>query len=203
MLNNRELIDHLIKRRVLVTRSIIDALSKMDRINFIRPEDLNRAYMDNPLSIGYGQTISQPYTVVFMLELLQPEKGNKVLDIGSGSGWTTALLAYIVQKEGSVLGMEKASDLVKFGKSNIEKYNFTNAKIVQSGEELGKPEEQFDRILVSAAAREIPHELVNQLKIGGRMVIPVQSSIYKVDKVSEDQVEKDENYGFSFVPLIY
>jgi protein-L-isoaspartate(D-aspartate) O-methyltransferase len=135
--------------------------------------------------------------------LLQPEKGNKVLDIGSGSGWTTALLAYIVQKEGSVLGMEKASDLVKFGKSNIEKYNFTNAKIVQSGEELGKPEEQFDRILVSAAAREVPDELVNQLKIGGRMVIPVQSSIYKVDKVSEDQVEKDENYGFSFVPLIY
>jgi len=203
MLNNRELIDHLIKRRVLVTRSIIDALSKMDRINFIRPEDLNRAYMDNPLSIGYGQTISQPYTVVFMLELLQPEKGNKVLDIGSGSGWTTALLAYIVQKEGSVLGMEKASDLVKFGKSNIEKYNFTNAKIVQSGEELGKPEEQFDRILVSAAAREVPDKLVDQLKIGGRMVIPVQSSIYKVDKVSEDQVEKDENYGFSFVPLIY
>jgi len=203
MLNNIELIDHLIKRRVLVTRSIIDALSKMDRINFIRPEDLNRAYMDNPLSIGYGQTISQPYTVVFMLELLQPEKGNKVLDIGSGSGWTTALLAYIVQKEGSVLGMEKASDLVKFGKSNIEKYNFTNAKIVQSGEKLGKPEEQFDRILVSAAAREVPDELVDQLKIGGRMVIPVQSSIYKVDKVSEDQVEKDENYGFSFVPLIY
>jgi len=203
MLNNRELIDHLIKRRVLVTRSIIDALSKMDRINFIRLEDLNRAYMDNPLSIGYGQTISQPYTVVFMLELLQPEKGNKVLDIGSGSGWTTALLAYIVQKEGSVLGMEKASDLVKFGKSNIEKYNFTNAKIVQSGEKLGKPEEQFDRILVSAAAREVPDELVDQLKIGGRMVIPVQSSIYKVDKVSEEQVEKDENYGFSFVPLIY
>lgn len=203
MLNNRELIDHLIKRRVLVTRNIIDALSKMDRINFIRPEDLNRAYMDNPLSIGYGQTISQPYTVVFMLELLQPEKGNKVLDIGSGSGWTTALLAYIVQKEGSVLGMEKVSDLMKFGKSNIEKYNFTNTKIVQSGEKLGKPEEQFDRILVSAAAREVPDELVDQLKIGGRMVIPVQSSIYKVDKVSEEQVEKDENYGFSFVPLIY
>lgn len=203
MLNNRELIDHLIKRRVLVNGTIIDALSSIDRINFVRPEELNRAYMDNPLSIGYGQTISQPYTVVFMLELLQPEKGNKVLDIGSGSGWTTALLAYIVQKEGSVLGMEKVSDLVKFGKNNIEKYNFTNAKIVQSEEELGKPEEQFDRILVSAAARKVPDELVEQLKIGGRMVIPVQSSIYKVDKISEEQVEKDENYGFSFVPLIY
>ncbi len=203
MLNNKELIDHLIKRRVLVSGTIIDALSSIDRINFVRPEELNRAYMDNPLSIGYDQTISQPYTVIFMLELLQAEKGNKVLDIGSGSGWTTALLAYIVQKEGSVLGMEKASDLVKFGKSNIEKYNFTNAKIVQSEEELGKPEEQFDRILVSAAAREVPDELVDQLKIGGRMVIPVQSSICKVDKISEEQVEKDENYGFSFVPLIY
>ena len=203
MLNNRELIDHLIKRRVLVSGTIIDALSSIDRINFVRPEELNRAYMDNPLSIGYDQTISQPYTVIFMLELLQAEKGNKVLDIGSGSGWTTALLAHIVQKEGSVLGMEKVSDLVKFGKNNIEKYNFTNAKIVQSEEELGKPEEQFDRVLVSAAARKVPDELVDQLKIGGRMVIPVQSSIYKVDKISEEQVEKDENYGFSFVPLIY
>ncbi len=203
MLNNRELIDHLIKRRVLVSGTIIDALSSIDRINFVRPEELNRAYMDNPLSIGYDQTISQPYTVIFMLELLQAEKGNKVLDIGSGSGWTTALLAHIVQKEGSVLGMEKVSDLVKFGKNNIEKYNFTNAKIVQSEEELGKPEEQFDRVLVSAAARKVPDELVDQLKIGGRMVIPVQSSIYKVDKISKEQVEKDENYGFSFVPLIY
>ncbi len=203
MLNNKELIDHLIKRRVLVSGTIIDALSSIDRINFVRPEELNRAYMDNPLSIGYDQTISQPYTVIFMLELLQAEKGNKVLDIGSGSGWTTALLAHIVQKEGSVLGMEKVSDLVKFGKNNIEKYNFTNAKIVQSEEELGKPEEQFDRVLVSAAARKVPDELVDQLKIGGRMVIPVQSSIYKVDKISKEQVEKDENYGFSFVPLIY
>lgn len=203
MLNNKELIDHLIKRRVLVTGSIIDALSKMDRINFIRPEDLNRAYMDNPLSIGYGQTISQPYTVVFMLESLQPEKGNKILDIGSGSGWTTALLAHIVQKEGSVLGMERVSDLVKFGKNNIEKYDFPHVDIVQAEKELGKPGEQFDRILVSASAREVPDELIDQLKIGGRMVIPVRSSIYKVDRVSEDQVEKDENYGFSFVPLFY
>ncbi len=203
MLNNRELVDHLIKRRVLVSRIIVDALLSIDRINFVRPEDIKRAYMDNPLSIGYRQTISQPYTVIFMLELLKAGKGDKVLDIGSGSGWTTALLAYIVQKEGRVLGLEKVSDLVKFGKSNIEKYNFTNAKIVQAGEELGKPGEQFDRILVSASAKEIPDELVDQLKVGGRMVIPVQSSIYKVEKVSEDQVEKDENYGFSFVPLIY
>ena len=107
----------------------MDALLKVDRINFIRPEDLNRAYMDNPLSIGYGQTISQPYTVVFMMELLQAENGNKVLDVGSGSGWTTALLAYIVQKEGSVLGMERVSDLVQFGSSNVEKYDFCYEKM--------------------------------------------------------------------------
>ncbi|GIW66780.1 MAG: hypothetical protein KatS3mg095_0678 [Candidatus Parcubacteria bacterium] len=89
--SNESLVDHLIKSGILKTPSIIEAFLKVDRKNFILPEYFDQAYNDYPLPIGYGQTISQPFTVAFMLELLAPEKGNKVLDIGFGSGWTTCL----------------------------------------------------------------------------------------------------------------
>ncbi len=173
MQSNKELIDHLIKRKVLKTRRIIDAFMAIDRADFIRSEYASETYGDYPLTIGYGQTISQPYTVAFMFELLHPQKGNKILDVGSGSGWTTALLAHIVQENGTVLGMEIVSELVEFGAGNLEKYHFPNAVIVPAGDQIGRPTEQFDKILVSASAREVPHDLKEQLKIRARMVIPV------------------------------
>jgi protein-L-isoaspartate(D-aspartate) O-methyltransferase len=201
MQNNQELIKHLITRKALKTKAIIDAFWAIDRINFVRPKYLDEAYGDYPLPIEYGQTISQPYTVAFMLELLQPQKGDKVLDVGSGSGWTTALLAHIVGKEGSVLGIELVPELVEFGKRNLNKYQFPNAEIIRADENLGKAGEEFDKILVSASAVDMPHELFEQLKIGGRMVIPVRSSIYVVDKISRENIEEKEYYGFAFVPL--
>lgn len=203
MQSNKELIDHLILTGILQTKAIIDALSAIDRRDFIRPEFLNEPYGDHPLPIGYGQTISQPYTVVFMLELLQPQKGDAVLDVGSGSGWTTALLAHIIQEEGNVLGMEIVPELVEFGRNNLAKYDLPNAKIIQAGDKIGRAGEQFDKILVSASAHQMPVELIKQLKIGGKMVIPVQFSIFSIDKVSTEQVAINEYYGFSFVPLIY
>ncbi len=95
------------------------AFKKIKREDFLLPEDRSKAGIDNALPIGYGQTISQPATVAFMLELLQPRAGDKILDVGSGSGWTTALLAEIVGKRGKVYGVERILELKNFGKQNL------------------------------------------------------------------------------------
>ena len=162
----------------------------------------DKAYKDYPLPIGYGQTISQPFTVTFMLELLAPQKGDKVLDVGSGSGWTTALLAVLVGEKGKVFGVEKIPELVEFGQENLAKYNFANAKIIQAGAELGLPSEApFDRILVSAAADEIPKSLVSQLKTPGILVLPVKDTIIQIKKTATGEIFQRVFPGFAFVPL--
>ncbi|MBP6914401.1 protein-L-isoaspartate O-methyltransferase [Candidatus Parcubacteria bacterium] len=172
---------------------------KVDRKDFVLKEYESEAYEDYPLPIGFGQTISQPSTVYFMLKLLNPQKGEKILDLGSGSGWTTALLREAVGKTGKVFGVEKIPELVELGRKNISKYNFNNVQILQAEKLLGLPQEApFDKILVSASAKEIPQELVSQLKDKGIMVIPVENDILRIEKGG--RIEKYE--GFVFVPLI-
>lgn len=198
-----ELVDAMIFSNVLKSPQIIDAFRAVDRKYFVPRTWKNETYIDNALPIGNDQTISQPSTVAFMLEKLAPQKGDKVLDIGSGSGWTTALLCHIVGEEGSVIGVERVSALVEQGQENLSHFNFDHGCIKQAGEKLGLPGEAFDRILVSAAADEIPKELFSQLKVGGTLVIPVENSIYRFKKISETQIEQEAFYGFIFVPLIY
>jgi protein-L-isoaspartate(D-aspartate) O-methyltransferase len=165
-------------------------------------EYVEEAYGDYPLPIGFGQTISQPTTVALMLELLQPHKGDKILDVGSGSGWTTALLARIAES-GPVYGVEIVPELVAFGAKNLGKYGFRNASIAQAGKELGLPREApFDRILVSASSSDLPESLVKQLKVGGTMVIPIGDSVFRIVKKTEKDIEEEEFPGFLFVPLI-
>ncbi len=203
METHKALIDALIDSGVLKTPRIVEAFRKVDRKYFI-PEHLwEYAYIDAPLSIGNGQTISQPWTVAFMLELLQPKEGDKVLDIGSGSGWTTALLCEIVGEKGSVLGLERVDALVAFGRENLAKFHKPNCRIEKAGEELGKPGEVFDAILVSASAERVPVQLFDQLKAGGRLVIPVRDSIFYFEKDERGEVHEKEFPGFRFVPLIY
>jgi protein-L-isoaspartate(D-aspartate) O-methyltransferase len=126
------------------------------------------------------------------------------LDIGSGSGWTTALLCYIVGNKGSVTGVERVDTLVEQGRKNLSKFHFnSHCHIEKAGDKLGLPGQQFDRILVSASADETPEELFLQLKIGGILVIPIRESIFKFTKVSETEIDEEEFYGFVFVPLIY
>ncbi|MDD5696825.1 MAG: protein-L-isoaspartate O-methyltransferase [Candidatus Pacebacteria bacterium] len=188
---------------VLRTESIIDAFKTVDRKDFVLKEYEREAYGDYPLPIGFGQTISQPTTVAFMLELLQPKKGDKILDVGSGSGWTTALLAHITGRKGKVFGLEKIPELVLLGKDNLAKYDFPNVEIRQAGEGLGlKKEAPFDKILVSAFARTVPEELVKQLKTGGVMVIPVDNDILRIEKISDKENRIQRFEGFVFVPLI-
>ncbi len=201
-----ELIRHLIQEGVLRSKAIVEAFRGVDRADFVLSGDRGDAYLDVPLAIGFGQTISQPTTVAIMLELLATQAGDRVLDVGSGSGWTTALLASLVGEHGEVTGVEIVPELVAIGQEHLRKYNFPWARIVgaqRSG--LGLPNRApFDRILVSAAAPSVPEELLRQLKRGGTMVIPVRDAVWRIQKSTDEEkklaITKYE--GFWFVPLV-
>lgn len=205
------LINGLIKSDYLMTPEIISAFKKIKRQDFIRPAEADRAEIDAPLSIGYGQTISQPATVAFMLEKLRPGKGEKILDVGAGSGWTAALLAKIVGVAGKVYGLERIRELKDYAVGNIDKYGFINDGLVQifcTDGYKGLPElAPFDKILVSAAAAAVPGKLLKQLTIGGRLVLPIGEQrqtqvIAVIDKIADGKFKKTEYPGFVFVPLI-
>jgi protein-L-isoaspartate(D-aspartate) O-methyltransferase len=200
------LVYELIKDGYLRTDSIISAFSEIDRVEFI-PEDLHdKSEVNIPLPIGYGQTISQPLTVAFMFELLDPQKDQNILDIGSGSGWTTALLSQIVGPIGKVVALERIKELCDFGQKNSDKFKFIKKGIAEfhctDGSKGFPKHAPYDRILVSAMVDDIPSALKNQLKIGGKMVIPVHNDIWYLEKKGEDNFYKEEYPGFSFVPLI-
>lgn len=180
-----------------------EVFEAVDRANFV-PKNLREAVdIDAPLPIGYGQTISQPYTVRLMLEWLNPCPGDKILDVGSGSGWTTALLAHLVGPKGQVYAVERVPELVEFGQENCDRIGIKNAQFFTAGDEFGLPEEApFDRILVSASADKMPRELIDQLKIGGKMVIPVQNDILEITKKSAGDLDIKKHEGFVFVPLL-
>ncbi|MDD3487181.1 MAG: protein-L-isoaspartate O-methyltransferase [Candidatus Moranbacteria bacterium] len=200
------LIQYLVSEGYLKTPRLIKAFKKIRRDDFVLPKEKESADLDMPLSIGEGQTISQPLTVAFMFEKLAPQPGQKILDVGSGSGWTTALLAEIVGKSGKVIGIERIEKLCDFGRKNVKKYKFISegrAKIIcADGTKGWKKEAPYDRILVSAAAEEIPEALKNQLAVGGRMMIPVQDSLWLVEKIAENKFHEAEYPGFVFVSLI-
>ena len=224
-----DLIDNLIKEGWLKTPRIIDAFRKIKRKDFL-PEDIkNLSELNEALPIGFNQTISQPLVVAFMLEQLQPKLDDKILDIGTGSGWTTALLAYIVSQKGNpksqipmtnqipnpndqnlrgkVIAIELVPELMEFGKNNVAKYNFIEKGLVEficaDGSKGYKQEAPFDKILASASAqKQIPVAWKKQLKIGGRIVTPIGSSIWLFVKKNKDEFEKTEYPGFAFVPLI-
>ena len=202
MHDNETLIAHMQSRGILKSPTIIKAFKKVDRKFFV-PEDFREEqYLDIPLSIGEGQTISQPSTVAFMLELLKVQLGDNVLDIGSGSGYTTALLASIVGEKGSVLGLERVPKLIMIGRKNLSYFHFPWAKIEAASETLGKEDETFDAILVSASAKALPQALLKQLRLHARLVIPIKESIFLFERVSQDEVTAQEFSGFRFVPLI-
>lgn len=182
---------------------IVQAVSATPREEFLPEKLRSRAHEDRPLPIGRNQTNSQPTTVKDMLYLLDVPPGAKVLDVGSGSGWTTALLAELTGSTGSVLGVEIEPELVEFGKGNLGKFNRPWARIVEATKgRLGQPDEApFDRILVSAAARKMPPELFAQLAPGGILVMPVRGQLWRVVKDENGKPVIDRLGEYLFVPL--
>ncbi len=199
-------IEDLIKEGWLKTRRIIEAFKKIKRIDFLPDDIKSLSELNEALPVAYGQTISQPLVVAFMLELLEPEEGEKILDVGSGSGWTSALLSEIVGEKGKVIAIDIVPELVEFGKKNIGKYNFIEKGIAEficaDGSKGCEKQAPFDKILASATAARIPDTWKKQLKIGGRIVTPINSSIWLFIKKSETEFEQKEYPGFVFVPLI-
>lgn len=198
-MNNLALVESLVVNGVLKSPQLIEAFEQVDRADFVPGELRSAAYDDRPLPIGSAQTISQPYTVAFMLELLQPNSADRVLDVGSGSGWTSALLAYICKHVDAV---ERIDELIVFAKKNLSKYPFKNISLHQAEKSLGIEGEQFNKILVSCAADELPEPLLEQLSEGGTMVIPINNSIMKITKSDNGKLKIVEYPGFVFVPLI-
>ncbi len=205
-MTREELAQALITDGYLRTPAIIAAFEKIDRKDFVPEEHAHEAYGNYPLPIGHGQTISQPLTVAFMLELLQPVPGEKILDVGAGSGWQTALLTELVGKTGKVIAIERLPDLAAMAERNVARYGGIEqgiVKVVQGDGSKGMPDEApFDRIIAAAAARSVPLAWKGQLKIGGRMVLPVRESIYVLDKTGPDEFTQQQYFGFSFVPLV-
>ena len=229
------LIDDLIGGGWLKDDRIVSAFTKIKRVDFMTPGMEDLAQLNEALPIGYGQTISQPLVVGFMIELLDPREGEKILDVGSGSGWTTALLAELVGEMGKVVAVELIPELKTFGEANVRKYDFVERGIAQficgDGSKGYKSLAPFDKILASASiqsvkvdeagaregkedksssspfagareGKEIPPEWKDQLKIGGRIVTPIDSSIWLFIKKSETEFEKTEYPGFVFVPFV-
>lgn len=182
------------------SKGVNEAFRRMPRDLFLPDEQKPSQGMDVPVRIGFGQTNSQPSTVRQMLEWLEVEPGDKVLDVGSGSGWTTALLSSLVGLDGTVVAVEKVPEL--FGRTNCQNIGIENAEFHEALDTYGWPAlAPYDRILVSAAAEDLPQELVSQLKQHGKMVIPVRSSILEIEKHASG-LEINEHVGYVFVTLV-
>ena len=192
-----ELLEYL--RSLNLAKNIVQAFANVERKEFVPAKYQPDAYDNSALPIGYGQTISQPYTIAFMLNLLDIFDKQKILEIGSGSGYVLALLAQIA-KNAKIFGTERIKELADSSRLVLAKYK--NIKVLYTPSDLGLPTEApFDRILVSATAQKLEKGILSQLADDGILVCPIKDSIVRVQKIN-GQIKKEEYFGFAFVPLI-
>ncbi|ALU11844.1 protein-L-isoaspartate O-methyltransferase [Ignicoccus islandicus DSM 13165] len=203
-----QLIEKLIREGYIRRKEVAEAMLKVPREEFV-PEELRPyAYEDRPLPIGRGQTISAPHMVAYMIEAAGVKRGDKVLEIGTGSGYNAAVLAEIVGPEGKVYTIERIRELAEKAKERLEKLGYGNrVKVFVGDGSKGLPQfAPFDKIIVTAAAKEIPMELVEQLKPGGVMVIPVEDwggqVLLRVIKGKDGKVIVERLLPVMFVPLL-
>ncbi len=198
----KKMVEEQILKRGINDKNVIEAMLKVERHLFVPDEYRNYAYEDNPLPIGYGQTISQPYIVALMTELLNLKKEDKVLEIGTGSGYQAAILSVIVD---SVFTIEIIEELAKSAEERLKKLGYGNVFVkCGDGYEGWKEHSPYDKIILTCAPEEIPQELINQLKIDGIMVLPV-GDLYqelKVVKKTKKGLVIENIIPVRFVPMI-
>ena len=187
----------------IADKRIVEAMKHVPREAFVSPEQYHAAYDDRPLGIGFGQTISQPFIVALMVQALELRENEKVLELGTGSGYEAAILAELAQK---VVTVECIPELAESAKQVLDKLGYSNIEIHVAGKTLGWPEgAPYDAIIVSAGAPSVPQVLLEQLTWEGRLVIPVgsqwQQDLLKITKLRKGN--RIENLGgCCFVPLI-
>lgn len=203
------LVELLEREGVLRSPLVKEAFSRVDRKDFVPRDFLSRAYDDIALPIGAGQTISQPYTVAFMLEHLAVKQGEHVMDVGHGSAWQSVLLAEMVGEKGRVFAIELVPELCELGRRNAEKYPELQKRITfycqNAAPGLPKEAERvggFDAIIAAAEVPQVPEAWGKQLKVGGRLLYPKGNSIFKEIKKADGVFSKEEFHGFVFVPFI-
>lgn len=192
-----------LKQKGIQDKRVLEAIEYIPRHIFFDPAFLNHAYKDKAFPIGDGQTISQPYTVAVQSSLLNITPGEKVLEVGTGSGYQCAILAHIGAK---VFSIERHKSLYQRAQKTLNSLNI-KAKLFCGDGSRGLPSfAPFDKIIVTAGAPTIPDELIEQTNIGGKIIIPVgddkSQNMIMLIKKSENQIEKIDYGSFSFVPLV-
>lgn len=197
-----EMLERQLKGRGITDPKVLQAMEKMDRTLFIPPDKIDEAYKDGPLSIGEGQTISQPYIVAYMAQVLDLKEGDKVLEVGAGCGYNAAVLSQIASH---VYSVEIIRWLVDFAKSNLLKADIKNVSVRHGdGFQGWQDHAPFNAIILTAAPKEIPLPLKEQLTIGGKLLAPVGSSIQKlvlIKREGETEFSEEELLPVKFVPM--
>jgi protein-L-isoaspartate(D-aspartate) O-methyltransferase len=202
-----ELVDGLIRRGYATKREVAEALRKVPREEFVPRSLKGEAYIDTPLPIGSGQTISAPHMVAMMAEALDLRPGQKVLEVGGGSGYHAAVTAELVSPGGHVFTVERLPELVEFARDNITRTGHSDSvTVILSDGSVGLPSEApFDRIFVACGAPAVPEPLKSQLKDGGLMLVPVGGRMYqdlvRIERRGERYISQDLG-GCVFVPLV-
>ena len=201
----QELIDNWQRRGYKFDKKLIEAFKAVPREKFVHDHQKEGAYIDIALPIGHSQTISQPFTVMTMTQALDLKPNDKVLEVGTGSGYQAAIIAKIIAP-GKIFSTEIISELVIMAKNNLKKANIKNVKVINyDGSKGYPPEAPYDKIIVTAACPEIPKALIEQLKEGGILVAPVGSILFGQKMIKAKKVNgklHKENLGmFVFVPL--
>jgi protein-L-isoaspartate(D-aspartate) O-methyltransferase len=200
----RQMVENQIERRSVSDTKVLEAMRTVPRHLFVPEKHRNRAYHDRPLPIGFGQTISQPYIVAYMTEVLQIESGDKVLEVGTGSGYQAAVLAEITRK---VYSIEIIDELAGSAEEHLEEASYGYVRTKNGDGYYGWEEHApFDAIIVTAAAGHIPPPLISQLEEGGRMIIPVggvyePQSLMLVQKSADGDVRTERLLTVRFVPM--